>query len=120
MDETATPADLPALRGRRVMLRQPMPADVAVRVAIPRDPEENRMYGGLGTPKTFTTSEVEAQLADFARQDLATTRRFLITALVWPDGRTVDEPAGRSIGHVRLHGISWADRKARLAIGIFD
>lgn len=113
-------SELPTLRGRRVLLRQPVPADVAARVAIPRDPEENRLYGGDGAPKVFTPAEVEAHLATFADQDLAVTRRFIIAALVWPDGRAAEEPEGRCIGGARLDHISWNDRKARFAIGIFD
>jgi len=111
---------LPTLVGERVILRLPVPGDVAARIAIPRDPEENRMYGGAGEPKVFTTADVEAGLAVLHQQDLTTARRFLIAAKVWPDGRPADEPHGRYIGGIRLHGISPADRHARLALGIFD
>ena len=111
---------LPILRGERVILRLPVPADVATRLEVPRDPEEHRMYGGSGEPEALTASEVEAHLASLASQDLATTRRFVIAALVWPDGRSIGEPAGRYVGGIRLHHISWQDHKARLAIGIFD
>jgi RimJ/RimL family protein N-acetyltransferase len=113
-------AALPTLRGERVVLRLPVPTDVAARVAVPRDPEEHRMYGGSGEPKAFSPAEVEEMLASLQRQDLASGRRFVVAALDWPDGRPVDEPDGRYVGGIRLHHISWADRKARLAIGIFD
>ncbi len=114
------PAELPVLWGKRVVLRLPTPADAAARVAVPRDPEEHLMYGGTGEPKVFTHAEVEARLAEFADQDPAITRRFIIAALIWPDGRAVNEPEGRYIGAARLDHISWDDRKARFAIGIFD
>ncbi len=108
------------LLGERVLLRLPVPADIAARVEIPRDPEEHRMYGGSGEPKTFTVPEVEAGLASFAHQDLASGREYVIAALVYPDGKSVAEPDGRYIGSIRLHGITWCDRRASLAIGIFD
>jgi [ribosomal protein S5]-alanine N-acetyltransferase len=111
---------LPVLAGQRVLLRQPIPADVGARLEIPRDPEENRMYGGDGTPKGFTRAEVEEGLAQIAEQNLANGRRFVIAARVWPDDRPIADPDGRFIGHTRLTFISLKDRHARLVIGIFD
>lgn len=102
------------------MLRLPVPADVAARVEIPRDPEEHQMYGGSGDPKVFTEAEVRARLAENTSQDLTRGRAFVIAALVWPDGLPVDHPEGRYVGTESLHSISWQDRRARLAIGIFD
>jgi len=118
--EAMSDANLPILLAERLLLRQPVPADVAARVEIPRDPEENRLYGGSGEPKRFTPEEVTAHLATFARQDLTVTRMFVLSALVWPDGQPVAEPEGRYIGSIRLDDISWDHRQARLAIGIFD
>lgn len=119
--ESAQPSSvLPTLVGERVVLRMPVPADVAARVEIPRDSEENRMYGGTGEPKVFTTAEVEERFVALLHQDMTTVRHFLIAAKVWPDGQPVAEPNGRYIGGIRLHGISEADRHARLALGIFD
>ncbi len=111
---------LPTLVGPRVILRLPVAADVAARVEIPRDPEEDRMYGGSGEPKRFTPEEVEEGFAQLRQQDLTRVRNFRIAAKVWPDGRPADEPDGRYIGGIRLHATSWNDRHARLAIGIFD
>ena len=37
-----------------------------------------------------------------------------------PDGEPSPDADGRCIGTIRLHGIVAADRRARLAIGIFD
>ncbi len=116
-----TPADLPILRSARVVLRQPVPADVQARIAVPRDPEELRMYGSPGEAKTFTPAEVTSHFVDlYEHQDLTVTRRFVIAALAWPDGTPVTEADGRFIGHLRLHRINWQDRNAALAIGIFD
>lgn len=111
---------LPVLHGDRVLLRQPRPEDEAARLEVPPDREAHRLYGGSGEPRPLTPAEVEASLARLARQDLTTTREFVIAAMVWPDGRVVGQPEGRYVGTIRLHGISWSDRKARLAVGIFD
>jgi [ribosomal protein S5]-alanine N-acetyltransferase len=111
---------LPTLRGHRVLLRQPVPHDAVTRRELPPDPEAHRMYGGSGDPKPLTAADVEASLAAYERQDLARQRAFCLTALAWPDGSPVERPEGRLIGTVRLHAISWPDRNARLAIGIFD
>ncbi|MBI2942195.1 MAG: GNAT family N-acetyltransferase [Chloroflexi bacterium] len=116
----ANPPELPVLRGDRLILRQPIPADVEARVEVPRDPEEHRMYGGSGEPRTFTREEAESILASITNQDLTKERRFVIAAFVWPDGKPIGAPDGRSIGGIRLHGINWPDRRARLAIGLFD
>src|SRR5438067_218550 len=81
-----SPADLPILRSPRLMLRQPTAADTAARVAVPRDPEEHRMYGGSGKPKPLSVAEIAAHFPDeYERQDLTVTRRFIIAARVWPD-----------------------------------
>jgi RimJ/RimL family protein N-acetyltransferase len=123
MEGRATPeasSDLPPLRGRRVLLRQPVPADVVARTEVPSDPEEHRMYGGSGTPEPFTEDRAISRLAGYARQDLSQTREFVIAALVWPDGRSVGHAEGRYVGGIRLHSLSWSDRKARLALGLFD
>jgi RimJ/RimL family protein N-acetyltransferase len=110
----------PILVGSRVLLRQPVPVDVDVRLEIPRDPEENRMYGGDGAPKVFTREEVEESLAQIAQQDPIAGRRFVIAARTWPDGRPLAEPDGRFVGHIRLTFVAQKDGHARLAIGIFD
>ena len=84
------------------------------------------MYGGSaqpappGGPAVFTPAEAEARLAAYSRQDLNQKRRFVIAALEWPDGRPVDQSEGRYIGGAGLYDIAWPDRRAHLAIGIFD
>lgn len=103
-----------------MLLRQPVSADIAARVQIPRDPEEDLMYGGPGTAKPFTSQEAEAWFASFIRQDVAHERRFVVAALCWPNGDVVLSPDGRCIGTIRLHQLVEADRRARLAVGLFD
>jgi RimJ/RimL family protein N-acetyltransferase len=115
-----SPHELPLLRSRRILLRQPVAADVDTRTAIPRDPEEHRMDGGDGAPKIFSREEVEAVLALITNQNLQLGQRFVIAALFQPDGRPIIETDGIYIGFIRLHGIIWAERRARLAVGIFN
>ena len=111
---------LPILRGRRLVLRQPLAGDVAARVAVPRDREEHRMYGGSGEPKAFTAAEVEAALARIASEDHATIRTFVVGATVMPDGTPVDLPGGLYVGIVGLHAIVATERQAKLRVGLFD
>lgn len=120
MSASLPEATLPTLRGDRVRLRLPAPGDVEARLDVPADPELHRMYGGSGAPAPVTRESVEKMLAGIAQQDLAQTRWLVIAALRWPDGRTIDVPSGRYIGHIRLNILSWDDRKARLAMGIYD
>ena len=107
-----------------MLLRQPVSADVLTRMEIPRDPEEDLMYGGAGVSKVFSQQEATAVFDQYRQQDIQSERRFVIAALVWPDGRPTDLPTdlpvGRCIGTIRLHQIAEQDRRARLAIGIFD
>jgi RimJ/RimL family protein N-acetyltransferase len=78
------------------------------------------MYGGSGSPRPATSETIQAQLDSISRQDLATTRAFVIAALATPDDSVLDSPQGRFIGTARLHSILWSDRKASVALGIFD
>jgi hypothetical protein len=58
----------------RLWLRQPVESDISSRVEIPSDPEENRMYGGDGSPKTFAPDEVRAKLSALTAQNSAVNR----------------------------------------------
>jgi RimJ/RimL family protein N-acetyltransferase len=119
--QPTSPSELPVLRGERVLLRQPVLAhDLAARLEVPADPELHRMYGGSGDPVPVTPEKARAFLESFDEQDLNAVRRFVIAALVWPDGRPIGSPDGRFIGHARLTVFSWHDRNARLAMGIHD
>src|SRR3954454_17140261 len=112
--------DLPILRSPRLILRQPVPADLQARLDVPPDPEAHRMYGGSGDPPSNSTREAGAGLAELTHQDLTQRRSFVIAALVWPDGSPVAAPDGQNIGGLGIHRIDWRDRRATLAIGIFD
>jgi len=113
-------AELPPLHGTRVLLRQPVSADVAARLEVPPDPEAHLMYGGSGSPKRISRVEIASIFEQYGLQDLQRARRLVIAARMWPDGREADLPDGRCIGEIRLHSLMESDRKARLAIGIFD
>jgi RimJ/RimL family protein N-acetyltransferase len=45
---------------------------------------------------------------------------FVIAALAWHDGTACGGADGLCIGGISLHSIAEADRRARLAVGIFD
>ena len=104
----------------RLWLRQPVEADIPSRVEIPRDPEENRMYGGDGSPKTFSPEEVCAKLSALTAQNSALSRSWILAAKVWPDGTAVPQPQGRYIGQITIFGIDPDHRHARLRMGIYD
>ena len=97
-----------------------MEADIPSRVEIPRDPEENRMYGGDGSPKTFAPDEVRAKLSTLTAQNSQVSRSWILAAKVWPDGTAVPQPQGRYIGQITIFGIDPDHRNARLRIGIYD
>ena len=109
------------LRGERILLRQPIEEDdLAARLEVPPDPELARVYGGSGPPAPVTAERARALFRELADQDPAKGRRFLIAALVWPDGSPIDTPHGRYVGHIRLTFLSPNDRNARMAMGIYD
>lgn len=113
-------ADLPVQVGQRVALRQPVSADVTARLEVAADPELHRMYGGSGAPEPTTREGIEAGLQAIYNQDVSKVRWFAIAATEWPDGAPVAEPDGRYIGQIRLTISSAEDRRARLALGIYD
>ena len=104
----------------RLWLRKPVEADIPSRVEIPPDPEENRMYGGDGSPKTFSPEEVCAKLSALTAQNSALSRSWILAAKVWPDGTAVPQPQGRYIGQITIFGIDPDHRHARLRMGIYD
>src|SRR4051794_8049388 len=115
------PEEPPVLRGERVLLRQPiLDRDVAARLEVPPDPELRRMYGQSGPPSPPTETSAREALRAIAEHDRSKGRQFVIAALVWPDGRPVEQLDGRYVGHLRLTVFSWEDGNARLAIGIYD
>lgn len=97
--------DLPELKGTRIVLRRPVPADVEARFVLGRHREIVEAYGGTFDPAApYTRGHAEAAIRFIEQQDYG-----------W-----VIEAAGRFIGHIRLHGVSRQDSRASLAIGIDD
>ncbi len=94
----------PELRGERVVLRPPAPGDVDARLALGRDPEIVRNLGG--DPKSagpLLREEVEAQQSRLAADD----------------GWAI-EFQGRYVGQIRIHSVVAQDRRASLALAIWD
>ncbi len=95
----------PLLRGACVLLRPPAPSDKTDRLRCGRDPELHRMWGGdtrISLP--FTAEDADRWYSKNAEDPL----------------RWVIEFQGRAIGELRLHSLDTTDRRARLAVGIFD
>lgn len=98
-------AERPTLHGKTILLRPPKPSDKADRLRCGRDPEAHRMYGGdTRTNPPFTADDAERWYAKEVGDPL----------------RWVIEFEGRAIGGIHLHSLDTTDRRARLAIGIFD
>lgn len=95
---------LPILAGASVVLRAPRPSDIEDRLALGRDRDIHRMYGGSGSPPPLTREQAAAA----------------IEALMADPYAWVIEHEGCYIGQIRLHSIVEADQRARLAIGISD
>ena len=108
------------LETARLWLRQPAESDILSRAEIPRDPEENRMYGGDGRPKTFSPDEVRERLSALTTGNNEVNRSWILAAKVWPDGSTVSQLKGRYIGQITLFDIDFTHRNARLRMGIYD
>lgn len=87
-----------------VTLRPATEADAGLYARFPPSAEIIRMYGGNAGPlERRTAKQSKAWLTQFREA---------------PFARLI-EHRGRPVGHVRLHGLSTQDRKARLAIGLF-
>ncbi|HUK76947.1 MAG TPA: GNAT family protein [Thermoleophilia bacterium] len=97
------PDVVPVLRGTRVVLRPPLPADVGVVARLGVDPTIERFFGAeRGTRRGLTSGEARAALARLdARVD---TQGWVI------------ERDGRLVGLARLFGVELAERRARYAI----
>jgi RimJ/RimL family protein N-acetyltransferase len=99
------PSPLPPLRTPRLVLRRPIPTDIADRLALGRDPE---IYRNLGADtrnlKPVTDEQAKAWVENIASHPAA-----------W-----VIEHQGRAIGEILLDNFVEADRRAGLIIGILD
>ena len=87
-----------------VTLRAPVETDAARHATFPPSAEFIRLYGG-------DASKVPPS-------SLERSRRWLRELSAQPCAKIIEED-GVAVGHVRLHSLSAADRKARLAIGLF-
>jgi RimJ/RimL family protein N-acetyltransferase len=94
----------PVLKGRRVTLRPPIDTDVEVRLALGRDPDIHRMYGGSRSNLRLLTSEG--------------AKTWFAWVQAHPCAWIIDR-AGL-IGDIRLDNINGQDCRASLAIGIAD
>jgi [ribosomal protein S5]-alanine N-acetyltransferase len=95
----------PTLSGKSVTLRAPKPDDVADRLALGRAPEVVRMFGG--DPNAVPTLTEEA------------AKRWVDGLAAHPHAWAV-EHEGRLLGEIRLDDLDQHDRRARLAVGLYD
>ncbi len=93
------------LTGARLVLRPPRAGDVEERLSLGNAPEIMRMFGV--DPATLPVFTIDA-----AEKDL---QRVADHPHAW-----VIEHDGRYLGEIRLHGLDAHDRRARLAIALYD
>lgn len=93
------------LEGARVRLRPALPDDADARFALGTDPDIVRMFGvSLANAKPMTKDAAEQ----------------------WAQGQARDphawgiEVEGRLVGEIKLHSINTQDRRASMAIAIYD
>ena len=88
-----------------VRLRPVEDADALIHAAFPPEPEIVRMYGGTFDPAATRDPSASRAWVDWLREQ--------------PFARIIladDQP----VGAIRLHSLSHADRRARLALGLFS
>jgi RimJ/RimL family protein N-acetyltransferase len=96
---------VPLLQGSRVLLRPPRPTDLDERLALGRQPEIVRLFGGdLPRPASLPREMATSWLERLSRHPHA-----------W-----IIEVDGRLLGEIRLDNVDRHDRRASLAIGLFD
>lgn len=106
----ASPAAVPVLRGRIVILRGPQAGDEAERLAAGRDPEAIRLYGGdYHNVQPFTAESAARWFEQFQQA----TRE---------DANWVIDVGGRAVGNawLRVQDSNVQQRSARFRIGIFN
>ena len=96
---------IPILDGDRVRLRPFAPSDVAARFALGRWPE---IVAGFGGDTEGLPRYTEADAHQWVERNLAHPQAWAI------------EREGRLIGEIRLDNLDHHDRRARLAVGIYD
>jgi [ribosomal protein S5]-alanine N-acetyltransferase len=98
-------ANKPALIGRDLTLRDLVPADVTDRLALGQTPEIIHMFGGdPSRAGRLGKAAVNDWIGGLAKHPFA-----------W-----VIEHAGKWIGEIRLDALDEHDRRAKLAIGLYD
>jgi RimJ/RimL family protein N-acetyltransferase len=99
------PSPLPPLRTARLVLRRPIPTDIADRLALGRDPEIYRYLGAdTRNIKAITDEQAKAWVDNIASHPAA-----------W-----VIEHQGRAIGEILIDNFVEADQRAGLIIGVLD
>ncbi|MBU6397709.1 MAG: GNAT family N-acetyltransferase [Rhodospirillales bacterium] len=98
-------ADDLGLSGQYVRLRKPRLGDAEARFALGNDPEIVRMFGVV--PESLPAYTIEA------------ARRWGAELSAKPHAWIV-EHQGRLLGEIRLDDLDSYDRRARLAIGLYD
>lgn len=95
----------PQLQGEQILLRLAREQDVADRLALGRDWEIVHMFGSeLAENDSYSRSEAQ---------------RFIDGLRQHPHAWVI-EHEGRFLGEIRLDDIDRQDRRARLAVGLFD
>jgi RimJ/RimL family protein N-acetyltransferase len=89
---------------QQVRLRSVQETDAAHHAAWPPEAEIVRMYGG--------------EISRAPQPDLDRSKAWVAWMQDHPFAAMI-ECNGQTVGHVRLHSLSEADRRARLAIGLF-
>jgi [ribosomal protein S5]-alanine N-acetyltransferase len=95
----------PTLSGQSVTLREPKPEDVADRLALGQAPEIVYMFGGDPSAiPSLTEAAAKIWVKGLAKHPHA-----------W-----AVEHEGRLLGEIRLDDLNQHDRRARLAVGLYD
>ncbi|OCP37524.1 GNAT family N-acetyltransferase [Ensifer sp. LC163] len=102
MNVSSTPP--PELKGQGFLLRRPRDSDVDARLALGRDPEIYRMFGG---DASFTRPYGQADAEAWLRHTIEHPAAWVIDR-------------GGFIGEFRLDNINRHDRRASFTIGILD
>lgn len=98
-------AEAPALDAPRVRLRSPRNTDVAERFELGQDPEILLMFG--------------CEVKDVRPLSLEAARKWVDNLKRHPCAWVIEHD-GRFIGELRFDAIDQRDRRARLAVGIYD
>lgn len=96
---------VPVLIGAAVTLRPPQPGDAAGRLVLGNDPDIMHMFGAGPTGWSPMT---EARAARWVEKVASHPHAWMI------------EHDGRLLGEVRLDALDPDDKRARLAIGLYD